>query len=263
MSHFTVAILCDSPEQVEELLAPYQENNMGDCPEKYMEFNDKTEECENEYEGFYFKEKYPLFADFVKNYFGYKFNEAENAYGYWENPNAKWDWYVIGGRWMGSLLVKNDSDGVQGRPGTFGNEVPNTPKGYKWVDCCRISDVDFKKMEALRRYEMLKDEPIDGDLWEILSTNNKPELRQKYTFYKSEWFIERYGNKENYVNSESAFSTYAVITPDGEWHSPGKMGWFGTSSEKVEDSQKFVDTYNEKFIEPYKDKIITIVDCHT
>lgn len=32
MSHFTVAVITDSPDNLEKLLAPFQENNMGDCP---------------------------------------------------------------------------------------------------------------------------------------------------------------------------------------------------------------------------------------
>ena len=33
MSHFTVAVLVDQKyKKLDELLAPYQENNMGDCP---------------------------------------------------------------------------------------------------------------------------------------------------------------------------------------------------------------------------------------
>lgn len=40
MSHFTVIVVGDN---IEESLAPYQENNMGDCPEEYMEFCDQTD----------------------------------------------------------------------------------------------------------------------------------------------------------------------------------------------------------------------------
>lgn len=37
MSHFTVAVFSDGSKTVEKLLAPYQENNMGDCPKEYLE----------------------------------------------------------------------------------------------------------------------------------------------------------------------------------------------------------------------------------
>ena len=48
MSHFTVLVI--GPEdEVESQLAPFQENNMGDCPAEYMEFNDMEDEFLEEY----------------------------------------------------------------------------------------------------------------------------------------------------------------------------------------------------------------------
>lgn len=38
---------------------------------------------------------------------GYKLENGR--WGYWHNPNAKWDWsWVVGGRWSGSMLAKRD-----------------------------------------------------------------------------------------------------------------------------------------------------------
>jgi hypothetical protein len=46
MSHFAVLVIGDD---VAQQLAPYQENNMGDCPLEYMEFEDVEEEKLKEY----------------------------------------------------------------------------------------------------------------------------------------------------------------------------------------------------------------------
>ena len=46
MSHFTVIVVW---ENVESQLEPFQENNMGDCPEKYLEFVDETDEFYSDY----------------------------------------------------------------------------------------------------------------------------------------------------------------------------------------------------------------------
>ena len=82
MSHFSVAVVTNtgSEEEVERLLAPYQENNMGDCPEEYLEFIEDED------------------ADI---------DDETGKRGYWENPNAKWDWYRIGGRASGLLKLKS------------------------------------------------------------------------------------------------------------------------------------------------------------
>ena len=57
MSHFTVAVFIDGKEdleylecRLEKMLAPYQENNMGDCPKEYMEFHSSYKEHRAEYE---------------------------------------------------------------------------------------------------------------------------------------------------------------------------------------------------------------------
>jgi hypothetical protein len=392
MSHFTVAVIADHPDMVPDLLAPYQENNMGDCPSEYMEFNDVEEKCREEWENescaewyadvryrvgnenleeklreikerghhtFIFtemfdmrkisdgarvalcghidnesgsenyreifgeidhyrelsgeeiwenmteeaqkdmrenyedeedlqialgrmkqmevhvniidgpsqipyKEQYPDFTQFIEEYQGYEKDEKTGKYGYWENPNAKWDWYEVGGRWMGSLLVKEGKQGMLGSPGVFGNDVPNTPSGYTWADSCYIKDVEWDKMRQIREFELLKSEGDDGDLWDILTCaiDVSDKVRMNYTWYKPEYFIEKYGSKENYLKMESSFGTYAVITPDGKWHAPGDMGWFGMSSDSLDDAKEFQDNFHKNFIEKYPDKTITIIDCH-
>jgi len=47
MSHFTVLVVGSNPE---EQLAPYQENNMDDCPRDYMEFNNVEDVSKEDYE---------------------------------------------------------------------------------------------------------------------------------------------------------------------------------------------------------------------
>lgn len=260
MSHFTVAIICEDLEDLQKIMATYQENNMGDCPKEFLEFYDCTKEIDqgwNDEE----KQNYSTKEEFIKDYFGYEFCEEKNAYGYWENPNAKWDWYVVGGRWMGSFLIKEENYGESGRPGTFNNEIPNTPKGYRWVDYCKVSDVCWDKMVEVKKFELLEKEDEDGDLWEILTDDNHPKHRE-YSFWTAEYYRTKYKNKENYILLNTIFSTYAVISPDGKWNAPGEMGWFGFSSESNEDANNFTNEFYDKFIKPNMDKYIILVDCH-
>ena len=48
------------------------------------------------------KEKYPTLDEYAKDYCGYR--KVNGRYGYMSNPNAKWDWYVNGGRWGGYIF---------------------------------------------------------------------------------------------------------------------------------------------------------------
>jgi len=260
MSHFTVAIICNHPDDIEKLMAPYQENNMGDCPKKYLEFNEHTE-AESDWQDV--KDEYPTFEDYLEIHCGYKKDKKTGKYGYWENPNAKWDWYTLGGRWLGNLLIKKEvfveDEAGLGTPGTFGNDVANTPNGYTWVDICKINLVEWDKMKEVAEFELLQNEGVDGDIWEILINEQHPK---RNSYYKASYYKEKYKNKENYVRSQVSFGTYAVITPDGKWNAPGDMGWFGCSSASGEEEKEFHDRFHENFIEPFNNKYIAIMDCH-
>jgi len=196
MSHFTVMVIGNDHETQ---LAPYQENNMEDCPEEFLEFNDVTEESMKEYneEGvdmwskdvkllhswdeFFkrkeegdmfssqiedeekvelgwvktfvpFKEKYKSFEGFMSDWKGMKeLDRKTGKYGYWENPQAKWDWYSLGGRWAGFFKLKSiELAGIQGhhRAKDFarieGKEIPDI--ALDKVDQAKKKDIDFEGM---------------------------------------------------------------------------------------------------------------------
>lgn len=129
MSHFCVAVITDGTKGVEEMLAPYQENSMGDVPREYLRFYDAAETERESYEGgsgefvrykdrlygihdkefdfdhgmvkslphvsIPFTTLYPTIEEYLRDWGGYEDVDPETGrYGYWENPNAKWDWWV-------------------------------------------------------------------------------------------------------------------------------------------------------------------------
>lgn len=52
------------------------------------------------------KELFTTFEQYMKEYCGYKARDKKKKrYGHWYNPNKKWDWWTIGGRWTGKLLI--------------------------------------------------------------------------------------------------------------------------------------------------------------
>lgn len=179
--HFTVLVIGDN---YEKQLAPYQENNMDDCPKEYMKFFPADEEYAEEYETgtdtrikmpdgrllknsdkeFHVKESdnctkivvpeelervevplkeiYPTFDDFCVQYLGYKKKDPETGkYGYWENPNRKWDWYQVGGRWCGFFKLKEGAKGEVGSPGLLS---PPAEEGN--ADSVMKKDIDFEGM---------------------------------------------------------------------------------------------------------------------
>jgi len=275
MSHFSVMVICDTVEELETMLAPYQENNMGDCPKQFLEFNDITEEYREKYckesvefvhtkdnrlllpwddefrvPGEYgygtkthkvpdelprvnipYKILYSSFDEYMQNWCGEEKDPERDLYGYWENPNAKWDWYQIGGRWKGLLKAKN------GEPRSEG----------------LLSDMDFSPDREAAKKAL--------DRWDQV-VNGIDHGIDEYVFDSKEYFEKTYGSAEFYAKSESEFRTYAVITPDGKWHAKGEMGWFGCSNEDADDAHAWIEHYAETFIEPYADRHAFIVDCH-
>ena len=170
--------------------------------------------------------------------------QDENGEKYSYNPNAKWDWYEVGGRWMGMLIPKKDFDGGEhGVAGVFGNG-----DYYECgCDAIPVEEIDFEEMEKRERQELV---PFN-------------ECYERKV-YKKEYFDSIYPDEETYIKMKTKFSTYAAVTPDGEWHAAGEMGWFGVSSETSNERHEFVDNYWKEFIEPALKNgwKLTIVDCH-
>ncbi|ACC98533.1 hypothetical protein Emin_0980 [Elusimicrobium minutum Pei191] len=60
------------------------------------------------------------------------------------NPNAKWDWFVVGGRWSGFFKLKEGAEGILGKKGVMGANRNHKP-GY--ADIAKKKDIDFASME--------------------------------------------------------------------------------------------------------------------
>lgn len=263
MSHFSVLVIGDN---VEEQLAPYQENNMDDFPEEYLEFNDETEEVENDYKDRDKKYKDMNIEEFAKEYNGYEKND-DGKFGYMYNPNSYWDWYVIGGRWAGELKLKEGKEGELEDPNCLGicseldekrKKIHNENVKNRCVDSARKGDIDFsvgkeEYNKEIRFWEM----KIEGK--EPITEEEKE--RMKWDWYKKEYYIEKYGDKETYAKLQTTFSTYAVVK-DGKWYAKGDMGWFGCSSATPNEEREWEEKFVEHLNKLPDNTILTIIDCH-
>lgn len=229
------------------------------------------------------KEFYPTFEDFLDKYHNVSEKDPQTGkYGYWYNPNAKWDWAVVGGRWTGFFKPKEGAWGQLGESGSFGNK----PKDG-WVDHIAIGDVDFDFMKAKAE----KDAHVEFDIVESIVKGREipswDKIREKHgenidlarteyhnhpvivDFNKSKFnyfginLFEEYGHgREAYVTKcrNRTAVPYAVLK-DGKWYQRGEMGWFGISSN--EQSQ---EDWNAQFwslldsLPP--ETMLTLVDCH-
>ena len=232
MSHFVTAVFTRYGQDYEELLAPYNEQD-----EAFMEFEpceETKEELQAKYQEVKDEYSYQSFDQFMKEYYGYH-QDQDGQWGYFTNPNAKWDWYQEGGRWDGFFRAKN-------------GEMVNSEL---------VSEIDFSPDQqaydkAIRFWEVmvdgqpLKEGEAQGDF---------------FTLWKPEYYREQYGTKEKYAMSQASVTPWAFVTADGDWVESGNMGWWGMS-DATQDSRSAFDAAFKKYVEENPYMTVTAVDCH-
>lgn len=223
MSHFTIAVFSRSPEDVDSLLAPFEEGVEADSP----------------------------YAEFVKDE-EYDLDKAAGERGYWYNPNARWDWYERGGRWSGLLRLK------PGKHGAYDDDAASKRDPSR-CDSALVADCDFSpNLEHKARIERNWEIQVEGS---PLRADEKAE--DCLQIYNREYYLNRYGTKDKYVQSMTAFHTYAFLTPDGQWFEPGRMGWFACDDATKESREAYELKFAEYLAEAEKQGLyITIVDAH-
>ena len=86
----------------------------------------------------------------------YEVDTATGKPGRWYNPNARWDWYCVGGRWRGQLKL------LEGKTGRYGSDctsdeqemLPNLQRSFqpRRCDSARVQDCDFSQdQEAYKK----------------------------------------------------------------------------------------------------------------
>lgn len=283
MSHYTVAVIHKAEDSLENMLAPYSEHLQVEpyisitVEELLKEYDKLLEEKEEKIKKL--KEKNRRDAiEFYKNITAEKTREErlKIMYDYYGaddeniengnimstyNPISKWDWWELGGRWNGMLRVKEITpDMKSGTPGIFGNRyLEEEYESGMHCDEAPLDLVDFAIDEDARREaERWWDVAIEGAPLE------KGERSEDFeTFYKTEYYKEKYHDREHFVKVRAGVHTYAILTPEGEWLEPGEMGWWGISNASAEQEFEFIDNY-EKIIDEYRNQgyILSIVDCH-
>ena len=161
--------------------------------------------------------------------FSEAYDKEGNLYSTY-NPKSKWDWWMIGGRF--SNILDGEMQSTVGYLKKLNNSLPKD-----------LSEEELKEKykEEYKNYQILITE---GD------------------FYKEEYYQQKYPTFKDFILTRLTQSTYAVLTPEGEWLEPGTMGWFGMSNASIEDERNWPEKFNE-ILNKYPDNYwITVVDCH-
>lgn len=148
------------------------------------------------------------------------------------NPNSKWDWYEIGGRWTGSL------DGY------------DPEKDPDNIENCPICNGTGMRNDEFGRQERSKDPAY---------TCNGCDGKGKRLKWPTAW--KRHpGDIAKIEDVPATFIPFGVLTPDGEWIERGQMGWWAIVSDEKDDD-KWAAEYRG-IMAKYQGHIAVLVDCH-
>ena len=191
--------------------------------------------------------------------------QTKEIYNVWySNPYAKWDWWVVGGRWrdMGDNGLISDLNVFLET-----KEIPYWKEGLGYFKLNEIEkelgiereDYTEKEYDKIIT-EYLEDE--NNKIVELWDTSEGTGDKAKPKSY--------YNNKDLLTMvSRRKEDTWAMLFPEEGWIEAGEMGWFGMSSldslslgeteEAIQDQFALTDN----LIEKYKDTHIgLVVDCH-
>lgn len=191
------------------------------------------------------------------------------------NPNKKWDWWTIGGRYSSRLIPK-------GNPSAR-------------LDICRRGDLDLdamKEYQVAKRQEwaqgcVKKAEATMADLdiacrvkhhidaaWQALP-EPRPRGQEFHAWVEAgggDWPIYAKLSRPNWelpepAPNQSVFDWIEAAPPltawavmmDNQWFEKGKMGWWGMSSD---DKANWEDHFSDLFALICEDQWLAVVDYH-
>lgn len=310
MSHFSLLVIGDD---IDNQLAPFHEFECTGEDNEYVIDVDITDEVKHDYQeekkkkSEFVKEN---FVEFAKSWHGCETvafgtspdKEGEHKFGFIQldkkgevekiirrtNPNKKWDWYQIGGRWTGYFKLKQQvavlHRGILGNPGIQKLDPDYKSPTGEYADQCLKGDIDVEEMrneageEAAKKYDLFVT-VTDGlpkiISWEKILKKYKENVdlaRKEYhaqlaikalrdnketTWFDFETFL---CSRDEYIDRarKDAIASFALLK-DGKWYERGEMGWWGIVRNEKD---QWSDEFNKMFDALPDNTLVTVVDCH-
>lgn len=248
MSHFAVLVVTDTQptdNTLEAALLPFHEFECTGI-EAYIQEIDRTDEAKEEYAS---QERDEDFTAFVRDWYSYETVApgeqpdiaGAHRFGYIRvdevggavkvvrrtNPNDKWDWCVVGGRYAGRLV------NTQGAA----------------CDSCRVGDLNHVAMAAIRRDARIA-------RWDAREKDLKRGTAPGTVAYLYD--IPEDAEREAYIETDPGFTMFGMLNA-GQWYERGDMGWFGMVSNE---DDGWYSKFSDLMAGLRPDQWITVVDCH-
>lgn len=305
MSHFTTLVVVSGdvrPEAMQrklnEVLAPYDENMTVPArreyirgnPEDYWSVDDLRESGKLPKDGpLVWKQVVDAHNEEWGSDDGEKLFMAEDGARPYRlttyNPESKWDWWVVGGRWSGYFRTKKGAD--------VADLINYHHDGS--ADGGRKRAIDFEGMlekaenEARTRYQAYR-EAVKGTPeaipWQTFADNvtdigdytiqdarreyfSQPRMEKLRGTDFGRWIsidpIEEFSVSEDAYAGRaraSAIPGYALVNLDGEWSAPGEMGWFGMHDDEQSDREMYQKKVLEYLVSLDEDTWLIQLDLH-
>ena len=189
-------------------------------------------------------------------------NLEDNVYEiydvFYRNYNAKWDWWVVGGRWrnLGDNGLFEDIS-----PFMEEEQIPlwQEELGYKLRQIEAELGIEDRNDYTVEEYnKAIEDYIASGN--PIVRLYDR-ETKEPKEYYDKKVLLSMVTRKKE--------STWAMLFPEEGWIEAGEMGWFGMSSldtMNLEEREQIIADQNkltDNLIEKYKDTHVgLVVDCH-
>jgi hypothetical protein len=246
-----------------------------------------------------FKTLFKTFDEFTKEWHGCSQRDPKmKRHGYWHNPNQKWDYWRIGGRWRGDLLVKKNAPeaGLGEQAWEFKPEFHKgkVPGGETEVDYCRIDHLNWPLIHTMAQEKVEKfwsevDAFLSGKEFEVFSGPRDAMLRlgmldcldaseiTKEMFWKRKWprqntpGVDRFdvvkAKPDRAVLHQRLLEFFNPLRPWARldhtgWYEPGEMGWWGMSSATPESEVKHAQSFSAWIHSGDRRDWIVMLDCH-
>ena len=148
-----------------------------------------------------------------------EWSEEKQGYGYWGNPNGFWDWYQVGGRWIGFFKIKSESraKALIGEPSLLMQFDENDIEELKTRgDALTIGDIDF---EAMEKAEIEGVSKRWDDMREMIfgSKPDEKSVEDAEKRFREIMNAKEGETKEEYVERNKHFGTASLLY-DGVWY---------------------------------------------
>lgn len=303
MSHFTVVVCVKHPDDLEQALAPFDENREVEPYRQYEEGAPSgywAVRALREHEGLNpddatltweqvaeasnrrYPDESPLLLD-----------DAGRAYAMsTQNPQAKWDWWAIGGRWPGRFPYRPESGHLVIKPGSRrgapGEPVPplhcdGGPKSALDLAALREEKASEARETYTRWHAAVAGTPAAlpwSAFTDNISSGHGYTVEQAREEYHSQprvkaleetdfrWHDDAIAEfqvpEALYVERGRAQAVpgWATLTADGRWMEQGRMGWFAMNDATEGSRIGYWEAANAYIGELPGDVWLIAVDCH-